>query len=137
MVSRSATVRQWSVRFRSWQSWRPSPFLIEVHPDGAPLTLIEPRHAQGAAGGVTDENRYPDIDRVEPARPPDEEADAQWDQNLRHDRYVERTLGVSGPLESAGIGQRSGDQQPGKAQNPEQLGADLHHCRLLHTEDRQ
>ena len=59
------------------------------------------------------------------------------DDNLRHDRNIQRTFRVSGSLQTAGVGQRHGDQQARKAQYAEQLHADFDDRRIVHAENRQ
>src|SRR5215213_8769746 len=111
--------------------------MIDVYRNGAPLSLVESRHARHATGGVTHQNRDPDVDWFQGARAPDEEADAQGNQNLRDDRDVEWALGISRSLKSAGVSQSRGDQQAGHAEDPEQLDPDLHYGRLVHSENGQ
>src|SRR4051812_8644701 len=62
--------------------------VMHCYVDLPPLSLIEPPDAQGAAGEVADEDREPDVDRLERRRLLDEEADAERDDDLRGDRDV-------------------------------------------------
>ena len=76
-----------------------------------PLPLVEPHHAQRAARRVPDEDRDPDVDRIQRAGLLDHEADAERHDDLRDDRDVERALGVARALQPAGVGERDGDEQ--------------------------
>ena len=49
-----------SVASRRRRRWRER---LDVHRNAAPSALIEPEHAQHAAGGVADENGDPDVER--------------------------------------------------------------------------
>ena len=64
----------------------------------------------------------------------DDEADAERHDDLRDDRDVERALRVAGALQSAGVGERDGDEQPRNAEHAQQLDADLDDRRLVHAE---
>src|SRR5450759_5024645 len=48
-----------------------------INRDAAPPTLIEPQHAQRAPRHVPRKYRNPDVDRVEPARPLNDQTDAE------------------------------------------------------------
>ena len=111
--------------------------LLDVHRNLPPLPLIESQHAEETAGRVADEDRDPDVDRIERAELLDEEADAERDDDLRRDRDVERALGVAGSLQPAGVGQRHGDQEARDAQDAKQLDADLDDRRFVHPENRE
>src|SRR5262245_19105343 len=86
---------------------------------------------------MTEENRDPDVDRVQPACLPDHKADAEGHDDLRNDRDVERTLGVTSPLQSARVCERDGDEKTRDAQHAQKLDADLVDGRLAHAEDGQ
>ena len=50
---------------------------LDIHRDPTPPTLIEPDHAEHAARHVSEQNREPDVDRVERAGLLDDETDAR------------------------------------------------------------
>src|SRR5829696_1064883 len=111
--------------------------MADVYRDVAPLSLIESHYAQCAAGDVPYEYGDPDMDRLQRAHLPDEEADPEWHQYLRDDRDVEGASGVPGPLQSARVSERRRDEEARQAQHPEELDPNLHDRRLVHPEDRQ
>src|SRR5829696_7668240 len=80
-----------------------------VDADRAPLALVEPDHAQRGTRRVTDEDRDPDVHRLERGELLDHEADAERDDDLRDDGDVERALGVARALQAAGEGERHRD----------------------------
>src|SRR5262249_61559716 len=86
---------------------------------------------------MTDQNRDPDVDRVQTACLPDHKTGAEGDDDLRDDRDVERALGVSRPLKSARVCERDGDEKTRDAQHAQKLDADLDDGRLTHAEDGQ
>src|SRR5262245_11949269 len=79
-------------------------FQFYIHRNASPLSLLEANHTQRAPRRVTDQNRDPDVDRVQSACLPDHKADAEGHDNLRDDRDVERAPGVTSPLQSARVG---------------------------------
>ena len=79
----------------------------------------------------------PDVDRVEPARSLDDEADAEGNDDLRDDRDIEWTLGVARSLESAGVGERDGDEESGEGEHAQQLHAKVHNKAIVHPENRE
>src|SRR3712207_3406812 len=109
----------------------------DVHMDGAPLPLVEAGHAEGAAGGVADQDGEPDVERVEGGGLLDGEADAERDDHLGDDGDVERAAGVAGPLEAARVGEGDGDEEAGEGEDAQELRADLDHGGLVHPEDAQ
>src|SRR5512132_133736 len=114
---------------------RRGPILPDVHRDPPPLALIEPEHAEGAARHVPGQDRDPDVQRLERPGLPDDEADPERNRDLRDDGDVERAPRVSRPLQPSRVGERDGDEEPGHAQDVQELGADLDHRRLVQPED--
>src|SRR2546423_1368005 len=122
----------WCGRFTGLSGTR-----VDVHGDVAPPSLIEPQHAQCATRRVANENRDPDVERLECTSLLDHEADPQWHEHLRDDRDVEWALGVAGSLKSAGVGQRDRDEQPRHAEHMQELRSDLDDRGLVQAEHRQ
>ncbi len=83
--------------------------LCDVDCNRAPFALIETKHAERAAGSVTDEDRDPDVERIKFAGLLNHETDTEWHNDLRNDRDVERTPRVACPLQSTGVRERDGD----------------------------
>ena len=68
--------------------------------------LIEPNDAEHASRRVTEENRDPNVERIERARLLNHETDAQRHDDLRGDRDVERALCIARPLKAASTSAR-------------------------------
>src|SRR5262245_48833284 len=81
---------------------------LQLHLDRAPVTLRESQYAEGASCGMAEQDCEPDMDRMERAPFLDDEAEAERDENLRNDRYIERALRVSGSLKTAGVTESGG-----------------------------
>src|SRR5262249_61278045 len=74
-------------------------FRFDCYRDVAPLPLLEANHTQPAPRHVTDKNRDPNVNRVQPACLLDHVADTEGYDDLRDDRNIEWALGVSRPLQ--------------------------------------
>ena len=57
------------------------------------------------------ENREPDVDGIQTSRLPNYQTDPERDEYLGNDRDVERALGIAGPLQPPGVGQRNRHEQ--------------------------
>jgi hypothetical protein len=55
---------------------------LNVHSNPPPLPLIESHNAEYAPRKMSDENRDPDVNRIQRADPLNHEANAEWDENL-------------------------------------------------------
>ena len=86
---------------------------------------------------MADQDRDPDVDRVERAELLKDEADTERHDDLRRDGNIERALRVTGALQTAGVRQRNRDKHPRYAEDPQQLHADFDDRRIAHPEDRQ
>ena len=98
----------------------------DVHRDRLPLALLESQHAQHAPRRVPGKYRDPDVDWIQSARPLDDEADAERNDDLRDDRDIKRALGVAGALKPAGVREGNGDEETGERQDPQQLNTQVH-----------
>src|SRR5437867_9356378 len=116
---------------------RSPPLGLDVDRDPAPFPLVESQDAEGATRDVSNKNRDPDIDGIERTRPLNDEADPEWNDDLRHDRDVQRALGVSRALQPTGVRERDRDEQPRHAQHMEELNADGKNGGVVHAEDRE
>ena len=86
---------------------------------------------------MADQNRDPDVDRMQRSSLLDHVADAQRQRDLRDDRDVERALRIAGSLESAGVSQRDSDELAREAEHVQQLHTDPDDYRVMHSEYRQ
>src|SRR5439155_19556647 len=92
-----------------------------LHADAAPLPLTEPHNAQRTARHMAQQDGRPDIGGAQAARRLEERAQAERHDGLGDDRDEERRAGVARTLESPGEGNRAVDEQPGHAEEAEQL----------------
>src|SRR6266566_3766097 len=80
--------------------------------DPAPLSLTEPHDAQPAARDVAQEDGGPDVGGAQAARRLEQGAETERHHDLRHDRDVQRRAGVARALESPGVRESHGDEEP-------------------------
>src|SRR5690606_10092257 len=133
---RQVPVMMVALPIAGWGSIR-GPLTLHVHYDRLPPPLPEARDAEDAADRVPQQDRDPDIDRVEPHRLLDDEAETKLHHHLRDDRDVERALRVAGSLKPAGVGEGDGDEESRQAQDAQQLSTDLDHRRFGHAEEAE
>ena len=74
------------------------------------MTLRESQYTERASSEMAEQDREPDMDRMERAPFLDDEAETERDENLRNDRYVEWALRVSGSLKTARITEGNGNE---------------------------
>src|SRR5262245_40055762 len=86
---------------------------------------------------MTEENRAPDVDRVQPACLTDHKADAEGHACVRDDRAGWRALGAARPVPSARGCARDGDERTRDASHAQKPDAALGGGRLAHAEDGQ
>src|SRR5688500_9895684 len=109
----------------------------DIHLDSAPFALIEPQNAQQAPCRVPDQNCNPDMKGLKRPGLLDHEADSKRNDDLGDYRDVERTLCVSGALQSSRVGECDGDKQARQAEDAEKLRTDLYYSRFVHAENRE
>src|SRR5256886_5841223 len=85
---------------------------LHLHPDAAPPSLTEPRHAQRAAGDVAQQDGRPNVGGTQALGRLEQGAEAQREDDPGHDRDAERRARVARALQSPRVGERDGDEQP-------------------------
>ena len=76
----------------------------------SPFTLHKADDTQRTSGYVPDEDGDPNMDRLQGPYTPDHKANTEWYYDLRNDGDIKRALGISGPLQAAGVGQSDGNK---------------------------
>lgn len=84
---------------------------------------------------MTDQNRDPNVDRVQLTCLLNHKTDAEGHDDLRDDRDVERALGVSRPLQSTCVSERDSDEESRDTEYPQKLDPDLDDGRVMHAKD--
>ena len=105
--------------------------------DAPPLGLVESRHRQDAARGMSEQNRRPDARRLEAPHRLERRAQADRHGHLRYQRDVERAARVTGALQPARVRQCHGDEERRHTEVAQQLFPERHDDRVLETEDGQ
>ena len=107
---------------------------LNIDRDASPLPLQKADDAEDASRYVAGKDGQPDVHRFQCAKPLYSKADAERDGYLRDDRDVERTFGVAGSLQSAGVGQGDGDEEAGEGQDTQKLHAHGDNLGVIHAE---
>src|SRR2546426_541275 len=110
------------------------PRRLYLNPDAAPLSLAEPQDAQRAARHMAEQDRRPNVGWMQLPRRLDQRAQAEWDDDLGHDRDVERRPGVAGALESPRVRECDRDEQPRYTEEAEELHPEPNDHRVGHAE---